>query len=38
MGSNPSGRATGAFILISEATNPTVAAGMFGPPRFPFVT
>jgi sulfate adenylyltransferase subunit 1 (EFTu-like GTPase family) len=30
-------RATGAFILISEATNATVAAGMLGAPRFPFV-
>ena len=29
-------RITGSFILINEATNATVAAGMIGRPRFPF--
>ena len=29
-------RITGSFILINEATNATVAAGMIGPPRFQF--
>ena len=29
-------RITGSFILISETTNATVAAGMIGRPRFPF--
>jgi len=29
-------RATGSFILVSEATNATVAAGMIGPARFSF--
>ena len=29
-------RSTGSFILVSEATNATVAAGMIGPPRFSF--
>lgn len=30
-------RVTGSFILVSEATNATVAAGMIGPPRFSFL-
>ena len=30
-------RSTGSFILVSEATNATVAAGMIGPPRFSFL-
>ena len=29
-------RITGSFILTSETTNATVAAGMIGRPRFPF--
>ena len=29
-------RVTGSFILIDEATNNTVAAGMIGEPRFSF--
>ena len=31
-----SNRVTGSFILINEATNATVAAGMIGEPRFSF--
>jgi bifunctional enzyme CysN/CysC len=30
-------RGTGSFILVSEATNATVAAGTIGPPRFSFL-
>jgi bifunctional enzyme CysN/CysC len=32
-----SNRTTGSFVLINEATNATVAAGMIGEPRFSFM-